>query len=90
MAWYVVFCGRKPEVYDSWGVCSEYIVVSVVLLFRATRQGCRLRKIILFFLDHQDKLQKSKQVTQKAKDVTKKWCWKDWVILVQFIVIIVL
>jgi hypothetical protein len=26
------------------------------------------------FLDHQDELQKSKQVTQKAEDVTKKWC----------------
>jgi hypothetical protein len=25
-----------------------------------------------------------------AEDVTKKWCWKDWVILVQFVVIVVL
>jgi hypothetical protein len=41
------------------------------------------------FLEHQNELQKSKQVAQKA-DVTKKWCWKEWVILVQFVVIAVL
>jgi hypothetical protein len=34
------------------------------------------------FLEHQNKLQKSEQVAQKAEDVAKKWCWKDWVILV--------
>jgi hypothetical protein len=26
MMWYVVFCGRKPGVYESWIVCSEYVV----------------------------------------------------------------
>jgi hypothetical protein len=26
------------------------------------------------FLDHQDELHKSEQVTQKAEDVAKKWC----------------
>jgi viroplasmin and RNaseH domain-containing protein len=26
MIWYVVFCGQKYGVYDSWGVCSEYIL----------------------------------------------------------------
>jgi viroplasmin and RNaseH domain-containing protein len=25
MTWYVVFHGRKSVVYDSWGVCSEYV-----------------------------------------------------------------
>jgi viroplasmin and RNaseH domain-containing protein len=24
--WYVVFHGRKTGVYESWGVCSKYIV----------------------------------------------------------------
>jgi hypothetical protein len=42
------------------------------------------------FLDHQDELWKLEKVAQKAKDVTKKWCWKDWMILVQFIFIIIL
>jgi viroplasmin and RNaseH domain-containing protein len=26
MTWYVVFHGRKPGVYDLWGVCSEYVL----------------------------------------------------------------
>jgi viroplasmin and RNaseH domain-containing protein len=26
MTWYVVFPGQMPGVYDSWGVCSEYIL----------------------------------------------------------------
>jgi viroplasmin and RNaseH domain-containing protein len=26
MVWYVVFRGRKPRVYDSCGVCSEYVI----------------------------------------------------------------
>jgi hypothetical protein len=58
MTWYVVFYGRKSRVYDSWGVCSEYAIVSVVLLSRATGQGCRLRKLILLFFEHQNELQK--------------------------------
>jgi hypothetical protein len=45
---------------------------------------------MLFFLNIKNELRKSKQVTQKAEDVAKKWCWKDWLILVQFVVIAVL
>jgi ribonuclease HI len=26
MAWYVVFHGRKSGVYESWKVCSEYVI----------------------------------------------------------------
>jgi viroplasmin and RNaseH domain-containing protein len=26
MVWYIVFHSRKTVVYDSWGVCSEYVV----------------------------------------------------------------
>jgi hypothetical protein len=26
MVWYVVFHDRKPRVYESLGVCSEYVV----------------------------------------------------------------
>jgi hypothetical protein len=39
------------------------------------------------FLEHQNKLQKSEQVAQKSEDIAKKWCWNDWMILVQFVVI---
>jgi viroplasmin and RNaseH domain-containing protein len=26
MMWNVMFCGQKAGVYDSWGVCSEYVL----------------------------------------------------------------
>jgi viroplasmin and RNaseH domain-containing protein len=26
MMWYIVFHGQKPGVYESWGVCNEYVV----------------------------------------------------------------
>jgi hypothetical protein len=42
---------------------------------------------MLLFLKYRNELRKSEQVVQKAEDVGKKWCWKDWVILVQFVVI---
>jgi hypothetical protein len=42
------------------------------------------------FLEHQNGLHKSEQVTQKVEDVAKKWCWKNRVKLVQFVVIDVL
>jgi hypothetical protein len=29
------------------------------------------------FIEHQNELQKSEQVTQKVEDIAKKWCWKD-------------
>jgi hypothetical protein len=42
------------------------------------------------FFYHQDEVRKLEQVAQKAEDVTKKWCWEDWVILMQFVVIAVI
>jgi hypothetical protein len=42
------------------------------------------------FLEHQNGLHKSEQVAQKVEDVAKKWCWKNRVKLVQFVVIDVL
>jgi hypothetical protein len=50
MAWYIVFHSQKPRVYDSWGVCSEYIIGFSGAVSRATRQGYRLRKLMLLFL----------------------------------------
>jgi viroplasmin and RNaseH domain-containing protein len=26
MTCYVAFCGRKPGVYESWAICSGYVV----------------------------------------------------------------
>jgi viroplasmin and RNaseH domain-containing protein len=74
MVWYVVFRGRKPEVYDS---CSEYIVGFSGAAFQSYSTRMQAEEAYVAFLDHPDKLQKSVQVTPKAEDVAKKWCWKD-------------
>jgi hypothetical protein len=50
----------------------------------------QVEEAFVAFLEHQIELRKSEQVAQKAEDVAKKWCWKDWIILVQFVVIAVL
>jgi hypothetical protein len=39
-------------------------------------------EVYVAFLDHQNDLWKSEQVAQKAGDVTKKWSWKNLMILV--------
>jgi hypothetical protein len=47
--WYIVFHGRKPGVYESWEFVVSMLYVSMVPPSRATRQGCRLRKLIKLF-----------------------------------------
>jgi viroplasmin and RNaseH domain-containing protein len=77
MAWYVAFRGRKPGVYDSWGVCSEYVVGFSSAAFQSYSARMKAEEAYVAFLDHQDELWKSEQVAQKAEVVAKKWCWKD-------------
>jgi viroplasmin and RNaseH domain-containing protein len=89
MACYVVFRGRKPGVYDSWGVYSEYVIGFSGAAFQSYSTRMQAEEAYVVFIEHQNELQKSEQVTQKVEDIAKKWCWKDWVILVQFIVITV-
>jgi viroplasmin and RNaseH domain-containing protein len=81
MAWYVVFHGWKPRVYESWGVCSEYIVGFSGTVFQSYSTRMQDEEAYQSFLEH---------IAQKGEHVSTKWCQKDWVILVQFIVIIVL
>jgi hypothetical protein len=69
MAWYVVFHGRKHRVYDSWGVCSEYVVDFSDASSRATRQGCTLRKLMLFFLNIKTNF-KSQNKSHKKKKIS--------------------
>jgi hypothetical protein len=26
MAWHIIFCGPKLGLYESWGICSEYVL----------------------------------------------------------------
>jgi viroplasmin and RNaseH domain-containing protein len=74
MVWYIMFYGRKPGVYDSWGVYSEYVVDFSPAIFQSYSTRMHAEKAYVIFLDHQDELWKSEHVTQKAEDVAKKWC----------------
>jgi viroplasmin and RNaseH domain-containing protein len=72
-----VFHGCKPGVYDLWGVCSEYVVDFSGAAFQTYSTRMQAEEAYVSFLDHQNELQKSEQVAQKAEEVTKKWSCKD-------------
>jgi viroplasmin and RNaseH domain-containing protein len=88
--WYVVFRGQKPGVYDSWGVCSEYILGFSSVIYQSYSIRMQAEEAYAAFLEHQNKDRKTEDVTRKPEHITNMWCSKDWVILVQFIVIVVL
>jgi viroplasmin and RNaseH domain-containing protein len=73
MTCYVVFRGQKPGVYDLWGVYSEYIIGFSGATFQNYSTRMQAEEAYVTFLDHQNELQKSEQVAQKAEDVAKKW-----------------
>jgi ribonuclease HI len=72
MVWYVVFHGRKPGVYDSWGVCNEYVVGFSGAAFQSYSTRMQVEEVYVAFLNHQNELQKLEQVVQKTEDVAKK------------------
>jgi viroplasmin and RNaseH domain-containing protein len=57
MAWY----GQKPGGYDSWGVCSEYVISFSGAAFQSYSTRMQAEKDYVAFLDHQDELLKSEQ-----------------------------
>jgi ribonuclease HI len=63
MAWFVVFRGRKPGVYDTWGVCSEYVVGFSGATFQCYSTRMHAEEAYVAFLDHQNELQKLQPVT---------------------------
>jgi viroplasmin and RNaseH domain-containing protein len=58
MTWYVVFCGRKTKIYDSWGVCSEYVVGFSGVIFQSYSTRMHDEEAYIAFFDHQNKLRK--------------------------------
>jgi hypothetical protein len=83
MTWYVVFRGQKSEVYVSWGVCSEYVLGYSGAVYRSYFKRLEVVTTYATFLEQQNK-------DRKPEQVAKSRSWKDLVILVQFIVIVVL
>jgi hypothetical protein len=81
MVWHVVFRDRKPGVYELWGVCSEYVVDFSDVTFQSYSTRMHTDKAYQAFVEH---------VAEKGEHISNKWYWKDWMILVQFVVIDVL
>jgi hypothetical protein len=69
-----VFRDRKPKVYDSLGVYSEYVIGFSGATFQNYSIRMQVKEAYVAFLDHQDELRKSEQVTQMEEDVATKWC----------------
>jgi hypothetical protein len=53
-------------------------------------QGVTAEEAYAAFLEHQNKDRKTEHVARKSEHAVNKRCWKDWVILVHFVVITVL
>jgi viroplasmin and RNaseH domain-containing protein len=68
MTWYIVFRGRKPGVYESWAVCSEYVVGFSGATFQSYSTRMQVEKAYQAFL---------KYIAEKGEHVSNKWCWKD-------------
>jgi hypothetical protein len=77
-------------IHGEFAVSSEYVVGFSGAAFQSYSTRMQTKEAYVAFFEHQNELRKSEQVTQKVEDVAKNWCWKDWVILVQFVVIAVL
>jgi hypothetical protein len=49
-----------------------------------------VEEVYVAFLEHQNQDRKPEQVARNPEDAVNKRCWKYWVILVQFVVIVIL
>jgi viroplasmin and RNaseH domain-containing protein len=68
MAWYVVFLGWKPGLYESWGVCNKYIVGFSGAALQSYSTRMQAEEAYQAFLEH---------ITEKGEYVSNTWCWKD-------------
>jgi viroplasmin and RNaseH domain-containing protein len=78
-----MFRGQKPDVYDSWGDCSEYVVGYNGVAYRNYVTWWEAEVAYATFFEQHNK-------NCKPEQVAKFWNWKILVILVQFVVIVVL
>jgi hypothetical protein len=76
-----MFQGWKPELYDSWGDYSEYVVGYNDATCRNYITRWEAEVAYAVFLQQHNK-------NCKPEQVAKFWSWKDLVILVKFVVIV--
>jgi viroplasmin and RNaseH domain-containing protein len=81
MVWYIVFRDRKLGVYESWADCSDCVVGFGGAAFQSYSTRMQAKEGYQAFLEH---------ITEKGEHVSNKWSLKDWVALVQFVVITIL
>jgi ribonuclease HI len=62
MAWYIVFRGRKPGVYESWGVYSEYILGFSGAAYQSYSTTMQAEEAYVAFLKHENQDRKPEHV----------------------------
>jgi viroplasmin and RNaseH domain-containing protein len=67
VTWYIVFCGQKHGVYNSWGVYSEYVLGFSGAAYQSYSTRMEAEKVYVAFLEHQNQ-------DRKSKHVTNIWC----------------
>jgi viroplasmin and RNaseH domain-containing protein len=74
MMWNVMFCGQKAGVYDSWGVCSEYVLGLSGAAYQSYSTRMQAKEAYATFLEHQNKDQKSQHVTRNGSQNMSQTC----------------
>jgi hypothetical protein len=92
MPCYVVFHGRNTGVYESWGICNEQVSGCPGASCMSCPTRSQAEAAYADFLNHDSQKVKPQQLVlaSNVKPGAQYWTWKDVVILVQFLVILVL
>jgi viroplasmin and RNaseH domain-containing protein len=69
-----VFRGRKSGVYESCGVCNEYVLDFNGAAYQNYLTRMQAREAYVAFLEYQNQDRKLEHVARKPEHVTNKWC----------------
>ena len=87
MSWYVVFKGRRPGVYSTWELCHEQVIGYKNNCYKSYK--CKKEALEAFYRHfHEVGVQKIKE--DKVEKIQNTIGWKNVVISVQFVIILVL
>jgi hypothetical protein len=65
-----VFRGQKAEVYELWGICSEYVVSFSRAVYQSYSISMQSEEPYIAFIEHQPKDRKPEHVAQKSEHVS--------------------
>ena len=87
MSWYVVFKGRRPGVYSTWELCHEQVIGYKNNWYKPYK--CKKEALEAFYCHfHEVRVQKIKE--DKVEKIQNTIGWKNVVVSVQFVIILVL